>query len=111
MRGMHANTGHALDGLAHLKQSIQDILTTPIGTRIMRREYGSRLSEWVDAPLNGSVLIDITMATAEALARWEPRFKLTRVRVGQVEPGHVTLDLDGEYRPDGKRIQLEGIVI
>lgn len=27
--------------LDHIRQSVQDILTTPIGTRIMRREYGS----------------------------------------------------------------------
>ncbi len=39
MKGMSAETGKALEGLEHLKQSITDILTTPIGSRIMRREY------------------------------------------------------------------------
>ena len=31
MRGMSSDTGKALSGLDHLKQSIRDILTTPLG--------------------------------------------------------------------------------
>ena len=52
MRGMDRNTGRALEGIAHLRQSIRDILTTPIGSRVMRWEYGSRLFRLVDAPLS-----------------------------------------------------------
>ncbi|MCP4101679.1 MAG: phage baseplate protein, partial [Lentisphaerae bacterium] len=79
MTGIDHTTGRYLSGLNHLKQSITDILTTPIGTRVMRREYGSRLPRLVDAPLNSSTLVDLYSATAEALQRWEPRFKLTEV--------------------------------
>ncbi|MCP3965628.1 MAG: phage baseplate protein, partial [Lentisphaerae bacterium] len=77
MTGIDKTTGRYLSGLDHLKQSITDILTTPIGSRVMRREYGSRLPRLVDAPLNSSTLVDLYSATAEALQRWEPRFKLT----------------------------------
>ncbi len=52
MRGMSNKTGKELEGIEHLKQSIIDILTTPIGSRIMRREYGSRLFELIDRPIN-----------------------------------------------------------
>lgn len=52
MRGMNASTGKELEGLNHLKQSIVDILTTPIGSRVMRRDYESRLLELVDKPIN-----------------------------------------------------------
>ncbi len=55
MRGTDANTGKALSGLEHLRQSVRDILTTPIGTRVMRREYGSQLYALIDAPLNRSL--------------------------------------------------------
>ncbi|MCP4103294.1 MAG: phage baseplate protein, partial [Lentisphaerae bacterium] len=79
MTGIDKTTGRYLSGLDHLKQSITDILTTPIGSRVMRREYGSRLPRLVDAPLNSSTLVDLYSATAEALQRWEPRFKLTEV--------------------------------
>lgn len=33
MMGMHAATGSSLTGLDHLRQSVADILTTPIGSR------------------------------------------------------------------------------
>ncbi len=49
--GMNAATGRNLTGLDHLHQSIADILSTPIGTRVMRRDYGSRLPELIDAPM------------------------------------------------------------
>lgn len=52
MRGMDAKTGKVLEGIDHLKQSIIDILTTPVNSRIMRRSYGSRLLELVDKPIN-----------------------------------------------------------
>ena len=41
--GMHRTTGAGLSGIEHLRQSIADILTTPLGTRLQRRTYGSLL--------------------------------------------------------------------
>ena len=111
MRGMDRNTGRALEGVAHLRQSIRDILTTPIGSRVMRREYGSRLFRLVDAPLSKGLLTDIYAATAEALDRWEPRFRLLRVRARAAGEGHLSLDLEGKYLPNGKGIILEGILV
>ncbi|RDD34244.1 baseplate assembly protein W [Wolbachia endosymbiont of Cylisticus convexus] len=35
MRGMSATSGKELEGLDHLKQSIIDILTTPVNSRII----------------------------------------------------------------------------
>lgn len=111
MKGTNTITGQHLAGEAHLRQSIIDILTTPIGTRVMRRDYGSRLFELVDAPINRSTLVEIYTATAEALLKWEPRLKLGRVQVTQVSPGQVQLLLEGTWLPDGQRITLEGIIV
>jgi len=36
-QGMNAENGHAISETAHILQSVRDILTTPIGTRVMRR--------------------------------------------------------------------------
>ncbi len=94
-----------------MHQSIRDILTTPIGSRVMRRDYGSRLFDLIDAPLNRSTLTDLYAATAEALARWEPRFQLTKVKAVAASPGSVQLSLIGLYKPDGKVITIDGIII
>jgi len=80
MRGVDRNTGKALSGLDHLRQSIADVLTTPIGSRVMRRDYGSRLFELADAPINRSTLVALYAATADALGRWEPRLRVRRVQ-------------------------------
>lgn len=111
MQGTSANTGKALDGIDHLRQSIRDILTTPLGSRVMRRDYGSRLFQLVDAPMNRATLLDIYAATAEAIARWEPRFKLASVVASSAAPGSVVLDMTGEYLPDGRQITLDGIEV
>ena len=106
---MNRNTGKGLTGVDHLRQSIIDILTTPIGSRVMRRDYGSRLYELVDAPINQNVLVDIYTAVAHALMLWEPRFELTRVQVEKVDIGCVQIYLEGNYLPDNSTLRLEGI--
>jgi phage baseplate assembly protein W len=111
MNGTHALTGKRLSGIDHLHQSIRDILTTPLGSRVMRRDYGSRLFELIDAPMNRSTLSDIYAATVEALARWEPRIQVTQVKASSAEPGRVTLDVTGNYLPNGKAITLQGIIV
>lgn len=111
MNGIDSTNGKSLGGMQHLRQSIRDILTTPIGSRVMRREYGSRLFQLIDAPMNRSTLLDVYSATADALDRWEPRFKLDSAKAVAAEPGRLELDLVGQYLPDGKTITLEGIVV
>lgn len=111
MNGINSTNGKRLSGIDHLHQSIRDILTTPIGSRVMRRDYGSRLFDLIDAPLNRSTLTDLYAATAEALARWEPRFQLTKVKAVAASPGSVQLSLIGIYKPDGKVITIDGIII
>lgn len=111
-RGMSRDSGTELKGIDHLRQSITDILTTPVGTRVFRRDYGSRLPRLVDRPINQSLIVDLVAATAEALDRWEPRIKLERVRIVSASAdGRVELNLIGFYIPEGRRITLEGLVI
>ena len=108
---MSHTTGALLSGIDHLRQSITDILTTPIGSRVMRRDYGSRLYELVDAPINNATIVEIYAATADALAKWEPRLVVNRVRVESADVGSLVLSIEGEYLPTGERIQLEGLQI
>ena len=75
MAGMSRTIGDALGGFDHLRQSIADILSTPLGTRVHRRDYGSRLPRLVDRPINQSLVADMVAACAEALDRWEPRLR------------------------------------
>ncbi len=106
--GVSAITGAALSGDDHLRQSLGDILGTPIGTRVMRRDYGSKVPALLDAPINAAVIADLVASTAEAIYRWEPRIRLKRVLVRAVTAGRVTLDLIVETQ--GRLVRLEGVV-
>ncbi len=111
MTGMSRTSGGRLGDRAHLHQSIVDILTTPVGTRVMRRDYGSQLPRLVDSPMHPGRYVDFYAAAAEALNRWEPRFALERVEIAKAEPGVLVLSLHGVYLPDGQTITLEGVTV
>ena len=111
MSGTDRFSGRSLADLAHLRQSIIDILTTPIGSRLMRRDYGSRLYELIDAPVSPSLLVEIYVAVAEALLRWEPRIILTRVQVEAIRPGHISLAIEGRYQKSAGPFRLDGLIV
>ena len=102
---MNRTTGAAISGLEHLRQSVGDILSTPIGSRVMRREYGSLVPELIDHPDNATTRVRLYAATASALMKWEPRLHLSRVQLASgPAAGRATLDLSGEYlAPTGSR--------
>lgn len=109
--GLNRDTGEALDGLDHLRQSIRDILTTRKGTRVMRRDYGSDIPAIVDRPIDDSIRVDIYVAIAEALLTWEPRLRLLGVDVLSTSIGEIEISMTAEYLPDGKVISLAGIIV
>ena len=76
---MDRNTGASLAGADHLAQSIGDILGTPLGTRIGRREYGSLVPQLLDQPNNELGRMRIFAAAALALLRLEGRARISRV--------------------------------
>lgn len=106
MIGMDRRTGLPLSGVAHLRQSIEDILTTPLGSRRMRTEYGSQLRRYVDLPVNEGWKSAVQAEVARALGRWEPRLKLERVKVVAVLDGQVSLALSGRYLGDDALVEV-----
>lgn len=107
--GMHAQTGRLITGTEHLQHSIADILMTRIGSRVMRRNYGSRLFELLDKPLNPNTVLQWTTAIADALERWEPRFKLQQVTPrlrsqAEATQGKWWVELAGDYH--GSTVKL-----
>lgn len=110
MNGMDARTGKPLAGVEHLRQSIADILSTPIGSRIARREYGSLLPDLVDQPMNGAGVLKLYAATALALLRWEPRLRLTRVTLERTGTASFALQIEGRRtdlpRPSTARVSI-----
>ena len=79
--GMNSKTGRTINDMDHINQSIKDIITTPIGSRIERRSYGSLLFLLLDNPNTEATKLRVISATVLALTQWEPRIKLDTVDV------------------------------
>lgn len=114
--GVSATTGRAIDGLDHLRQSVADILTTPRGSRVMRRDYGSDLFALLDQNLTGLTLARLYAAVVVALRAWEPRLRVLRVQASAISQddnaaGTVELLIEAEYLPDGSVITIDEVRI
>lgn len=73
----------------------------------MRRDYGSDLPRLIDRPINSETLLDLYMATAEALDRWEPRVSVNRITADQAASGQLALALDVTVSGVEQLIELE----
>jgi hypothetical protein len=94
-RGMNAAGTGTLTDEDHVWQSANDILLTPIGSRLMRRNYGSLVPDLLDAPQNDVTRLQLMSATVIALAAWEPRLALNTVNVSYSPTGAVTAEMSG----------------
>ena len=84
--GMNASSGHAITDNEHIAQSIGDILLTPIGSRVMRRAYGSQLFNLID---NAITKLRVMSAIYSALYLWEPRISLTSITLSAPGAGRL----------------------
>lgn len=92
--GMNAGDGEAITDGQHIQQSVSDILNTPIGSRVMQREYGSLLSTMIDQPVNDVLSLQMMSATYSAIMRWEPRVVVKTLSItSSATPGRYTADL------------------
>lgn len=103
MNGMDRHTGKSLAGVAHLEQSIADILGTPLGTLIARREYGSLVPQLLDQPNNELGRTRLFAAAAFALLRQEGRARISRV---VLSPGK--LSHEAVITVTGRRTDITG---
>lgn len=109
-QGMSKTTGQLLAPDEHLRQSIYDILTTPIGSRLIRREYGSLLPFLIDDAVNPATKLKIMSAIATSIIKYEPRVKVSQVTLvmnpdASNATGNVGLDVNLDLKlSDNRRL-------
>ena len=83
-----------------IRQAIWIILGTPVGQRVMRPTFGSRLHELVFAPANPETLGLAETYVEEALSFWEPRIQVLEVNAGvdPARPGRLNIDIRYEVK-------------
>lgn len=101
--GMNSQTGLSISEVEHIRQSVRDILVTPVGSRVMRREYGSLLSALIDQPQTPALRLQIMAACYSAIQRWEPRVSLSTITVERGEDdGAMYVDMTGTRSASGQ---------
>ncbi|HCN7578403.1 TPA: GPW/gp25 family protein [Escherichia coli] len=103
-QGMNRNTGLGISDTEHISQSIRDILLTPVGSRVMRREYGSLLSALIDMPQNPALRLQIMVACYSAIQKWEPRIRLTAISFETGDAGEMYVDITGMRTDTGASV-------
>lgn len=83
-----------------IRASVLIILGTPLGSRVMRPDFGSRLTEVVFAPLTSATKARVASYATDALVRWEPRIDVVAVSVEEdrAEAGKLLVDIDYRVR-------------
>jgi phage protein D len=95
--GMNSQTGLSISEVEHIRQSVRDILVTPVGSRVMRREYGSLLSQMIDQPQTPALRLQIMAACYSAIQKWEPRVNLSTITF---ERSEIRADKKGTFTVD-----------
>lgn len=104
--GMSRSDGRTLSDADHISQSLADILRTPVGSRVMRREYGSLLSSMIDQPQTPALELQIKVACYFAVLKWEPRITLNTVTTERQFDGRMVISLTGEIASTGETLSL-----
>lgn len=104
--GMSRSDGRSVSDMQHIRQSLSDILRTPVGSRVMRREYGSLLSAMIDQPQTPALELQIMVACYMAVLKWEPRITLTSVTTERRFNGQMVVNLTGQQTDTGESLSL-----
>jgi phage baseplate assembly protein W len=105
--GINRHTGAVLTDFDHVRQSLGVILTTRLGSRVMRRTFGSAVPALLGQPLTPGDLMRWYMAIVIAVELWEPRFSVTSLSYPanansptQLGQGQFGVTIRGDYRPN-----------
>ena len=95
-----------LTEIEHMKQSLADIATTPIGSRLMRRDYGTLLANLIDQPISEVLYLKIYSTLHTAYVRWQDRIDISEMNVADINNGQLILDIVGFLKTNGNEINM-----
>ena len=81
-----------------IEESIKIILSTKLGERLMRPDFGCRIHELIFAPNSATTQNLAIYYVSEALKKWENRILLQNVDVNENIADETTLVIEIEYK-------------
>jgi hypothetical protein len=95
-----------VEGIDDIRQAIAIILRTPQGSDPLRPDFGNRVWMYLDYPIDRA-RPHIVRETVEAIRRWEPRVKVTRVVVGLDGEAAIKITVYVKLAGEGDEISAE----
>lgn len=89
-----------------IRESIQVILSTVKGERVMRPDFGCAIHDFVFSVIDTSTLTMIKSSVREALIRWEPRVEVLMVGAVSVTEGLLEIRVDYRVRATNTEANL-----
>ena len=91
-----------------IRESVFIILSTAMGERAMRPDFGSLLHSQVFAPINAATTSSLAFNVQEALIAWEPRIEVQNVQISdkQALEGKLLISIDYKVRSTNNRFNL-----
>lgn len=100
--------GTTVSGVEAIKQSLSILLLTPVGTRPMLREYGSRCRSAIFEPMDSLALGILSYTIADAIKNWEPRVVYESCSFVRVDTAAIRVTVNFRIKT---RTELETITI
>ena len=84
MTATNKHSGRAiLSERERFRQAIADIITTPVGTRVLVGEYGCHAYRFIDYPAVPVTFQKIRASIIHAIRKWEPAAASIRVQISR----------------------------
>ena len=93
-------------GETDIRQSMEIILGTAMGERIMQPGFGCNLKEFLFDEIDAAFITRMEEMVGDALLLGEPRILVERVAVEESEPGLVLINIDYFIRETNTRSNL-----
>lgn len=96
------------EGEDKVRQSVLTILSTALGERQMRADFGSTIHDQVFASIRPATISSVGFNVQEALIAWEPRIEVQNVRVSEdkSEDGVLLISIDYKVRSTNNQFNL-----
>lgn len=94
-------------GPERIQDAIWIVLSTSLGERLMRPDFGAGVNEYVFQSNSDLVRTQLQTAVNDALLKWEPRIELVNVIVQEgAQPSQVLISIDYRIRSTNELFNL-----
>ncbi|MCP4368482.1 MAG: GPW/gp25 family protein [Deltaproteobacteria bacterium] len=96
------------EGEEKIRDSVINILSTSIGERVMRPNFGSKIHNHIFDTINSATKSSIAFNIQEALIEWEPRIEVENVQTSddRAHEGVLLISIDYKVRSTNNRFNL-----